>query len=91
MESEWVFACEGEEMRPYPYGFVRDANACNADKIDIYRKDGMLKDLQEGPESHPKCVSPFGVHHLSGNLEEWTTIYHARDNVAVFLAHDSEV
>src|SRR5690349_10397394 len=21
LESEWNFACEGEEMRPYPYGF----------------------------------------------------------------------
>lgn len=73
-ESEWNFACEGEEMRPYPYGFVRDAEACNADRLDIYRKDGNLLDLREGPEGHPSCTSPFGVHHLSGNLEEWTTI-----------------
>lgn len=73
-ESEWNFACEGEEMRPYPYGFVRDAEACNADRLDIYRKDGDLLDLREGPDGHPSCTSPFGVHHLSGNLEEWTTI-----------------
>lgn len=74
MESEWIFACEGEEMRPYPYGFTRDAAACNADRMDIYRRDGQLRDLRAGPSSHPNCVSPFGVHHLSGNLEEWTTI-----------------
>lgn len=74
MESEWQFACEGEEMRPYPYGFVRDADACNADRVDIYRTDGKLLDLREGAKDHPRCVSPFGVHHLSGNLEEWTTI-----------------
>jgi hypothetical protein len=73
-ESEWNFACEGEEMRPYPYGFVRDAEACNADRLDIYRKDGNLLDLREGPDGHPSCTSAFGVHHLSGNLEEWTTI-----------------
>jgi formylglycine-generating enzyme required for sulfatase activity len=73
-ESEWNFACEGEEMRPYPYGFVRDAEACNADRIDIYRSNGRLSDLREGPDGHPGCTSPFGVHHLSGNLEEWTTI-----------------
>jgi hypothetical protein len=73
-ESEWNFACEGEELRPYPYGFVRDAEACNADRIDIYRTDGRLTDLREGPDGHPSCTSPFGVHHLSGNLEEWTTI-----------------
>lgn len=74
MESEWQFACEGEEMRPYPYGFTRDADACNADRVDIYRADGQLLDLRDGKDGHPRCVSPFGVHHLSGNLEEWTTI-----------------
>jgi formylglycine-generating enzyme required for sulfatase activity len=73
-ESEWQFACEGEEMRPYPYGFTRDADACNADRVDIYRLDGQLRDLREGPDGHARCVSPFGIHHLSGNLEEWTTI-----------------
>ena len=31
LESEWNFACEGEEMRPYPDGWKRDASACNAD------------------------------------------------------------
>jgi formylglycine-generating enzyme required for sulfatase activity len=74
MESEWQFACEGEEMRPYPYGFTRDADACNADRMDIYRPDGQLLDLRDAADGHPRCVSPFGVHHLSGNLEEWTTI-----------------
>lgn len=73
-ESEWNFACEGEELRPYPYGFVRDAEACNADKVDIYRADGKLRDLRAGADEYPNCTSPFGVHHLSGNLEEWTTI-----------------
>lgn len=31
-ESEFNFACEGEEMRPYSYGFDRDASKCNQDK-----------------------------------------------------------
>ncbi len=30
--DEFTFACEGEEMRPYAYGFERDATACNVDK-----------------------------------------------------------
>lgn len=74
LESEWVFACEGEEMRPYPYGWKRDADACNADRVDIYMPDGSLRDLRVGAKDKPRCVSPFGVHNLSGNLEEWTTI-----------------
>lgn len=74
LESEWNFACEGEEMRPYPYGWKRDPDACNADRVDIYRPDGQLRDLRVGADDNPRCVSPFGVHNLSGNLEEWTTI-----------------
>jgi hypothetical protein len=31
-EEEFNFACEGEEMRPYVYGFSRDATKCNFDK-----------------------------------------------------------
>jgi hypothetical protein len=76
LESEWNFACEGEEMRPYPYGWKRDPDACNADRVDIYKTagGGALKDLRVGAEDKPRCVSPFGVHNLSGNMEEWTTI-----------------
>jgi hypothetical protein len=74
MESEWNFACEGEEMRPYPYGWKRDPDACNADLTDIYRADGKLRDLRVGADDKPRCVSPFGVHNLSGNLEEFVTI-----------------
>lgn len=74
LESEYNFACEGEEMRPYPYGWRRDPTACNADRTDIYTPDSKLRDLRSGPDEFPRCVSPFGVHNLAGNLEEWTTI-----------------
>ena len=74
LESEWNFACEGEEMRPYPYGWKRDADACNADRMDLLTPYGRLKDLRVGASDKPRCVSPFGVHNLSGNLEEWTTL-----------------
>jgi len=69
-ESEWNFACEGEEMRPYPYGFRRDASACNADHTDLVDGDGKLKDMRSPSGSHPRCVSPFGVRDMAGNLEE---------------------
>jgi hypothetical protein len=69
-ESEWNFACEGEEMRPYPYGFRRDASACNADHTDLVDADGKLKDMRSPPGSHPRCTSPFGVRDMAGNLEE---------------------
>ena len=31
-ESEWTLSCEGAEHLPYPYGYTRDAQACNIDK-----------------------------------------------------------
>lgn len=75
MESEYNFACEGEEMRPYPYGFSRDATACNADLVDIYEAGGArIKDLRARHGTHPKCASPFGVMDMAGNLEEFVTI-----------------
>ncbi len=74
LESEWQFACEGEEMRPYPYGFTRDATACNIDRTDLGRPNGGLKDLREPITARPRCVSPFGVHGMSGNIEEWATL-----------------
>jgi sulfatase modifying factor 1 len=70
-ESEWNFACEGEEMRPYPYGWQRDPDACNADLTDLFDGRGKLKDLRATGASHPRCASPFGVRNLAGNLEEF--------------------
>lgn len=81
-ESEWQFACEGEEMRPYPYGFDRDATACNIDRGNLGKPNQGLRDLREPAGSHAKCVSPFGVFDMSGNVEEWATL----DNPGV--SHD---
>lgn len=74
MESEWNFACEGEEMRPYPYGWKRDSSACNADHTDLVNSEGTLKDRRAPPGTHPRCASPFGVMDMAGNLEEFVTI-----------------
>ena len=73
-ESEWNFACEGEAMQPYPYGFDRDSSACNADRSDILDERGRLKDLRAPGDAYPRCTSPFGIRNLAGNLEEFVTI-----------------
>ncbi len=71
LESEWIFACEGEEMRPYPYGWERDSAACNVDRSENIGRPGRLVDHRDPAGSHDKCASPFGVQDLSGNVEEW--------------------
>ncbi len=74
MTSEWQFACEGEEMRPYPYGWERDATACNVDVMTGLGRVGRLVDHRTPASAHPRCVSPFGVHDMSGNVDEWATV-----------------
>lgn len=85
-EDEWTFACEGEEARPYPYGFTRDAAACVVDRSwrpftegALFPRDGRLarEELDrlwqgEPSGSRPDCKSPFGVYDLTGNVDEWT-------------------
>jgi sulfatase modifying factor 1 len=74
MTSEWQFACEGEEMRPYPYGWERDSTACNVDIERGLGRVGKLVDHRTPATAHPRCVSPFGVHDMSGNVDEWATV-----------------
>jgi hypothetical protein len=85
-EAEWTFACEGAEATPYPYGYVRDAEACIVDqKWRPYNGRAMMP--RDGPAamcemdrlwqgvasgSLPRCRSPFGVYDMTGNVDEWT-------------------
>ena len=70
-DVEWTFACEGEAISPYPYGFVRDSTACNADRDNLVTPEGDLKDLRAAPGTFPRCKSSFGVRDLTGNVEEY--------------------
>jgi hypothetical protein len=79
-ESEWTFACEGPEMKPFPYGYERDPNKCNGDRP--WDHPDMKKVAQRDPKelarlwqgersgSQTECVSDFGVHDLPGNNDE---------------------
>lgn len=72
--DEWQFACEGEEMRPYPYGFDRDSSACNVDIMRGLGRVGRLVDHRLPAGSLERCKSPFGVYDMAGNVDEWATI-----------------
>lgn len=72
-EREWLFACEGEEMRPYPYGYARDPALCNFERDDLV-DHGQLTDHREPATSHPDCLSPFGVQNMVGNIDEWVVL-----------------
>ena len=79
-ESEWTLACEGPEMKPFPYGYVRDTNKCHGDVM--WDGPDMKKVAQRDPKelarlwkgvpsgSQPECISDFGVADLPGNADE---------------------
>jgi formylglycine-generating enzyme required for sulfatase activity len=81
--SEWTLACEGDERLPYPYGRARDATACNIDRphptpneaalADPRRREAEVARLDQRLASGElaACVSPFGVHDMTGNVDEW--------------------
>lgn len=77
-ESEWEFACEGTEMSPYPYGWKRDSSVCNLDRTDLGGPQDKLTDHRAPASAFPGCVSPFGVHNMVGNVDEWVE----RENMA---------
>lgn len=70
-ETEWEFACEGEQMLPYPYGYKRNSQICNFDQTELEYK-GKLRDLRKRADDLAECTSPFGVRNLVGNVDEWT-------------------
>jgi len=70
-ETEWEFACEGEQILPYPTGYERDPKTCNFDKDPLLDRKGKLRDLREPEDATAACVSPFGARNMSGNVDEW--------------------
>lgn len=82
-DSEWTTACEGEEHLPYPYGYARNADACNIDKPhpDVNEvalgnpatrdAEAARLDQRDPSGSHESCVSPYGVFDMTGNVDEW--------------------
>ena len=74
-DYEFTFACEGEEMKPYPYGdgYHRDSAACNIDKpwINPWTHSFAEVDQRVPSGQYKNCISPFGVRDMVGNVDQW--------------------
>jgi hypothetical protein len=70
LDAEWTFACEGARMLPYPYGFVLDETACGTGRTELMDEHRRLADQRRPRGNLERCVSPFGVLDMAGNLEE---------------------
>jgi sulfatase modifying factor 1 len=81
--AEWTLACEGADRLPYPYGYARDANACNIDRPHPAPDEKRLADPRTrtaevarldqrvASGANESCVSPFGAYDMTGNVDEW--------------------
>jgi formylglycine-generating enzyme required for sulfatase activity len=97
-DSEWTLACEGAERLPYPYGFVRNAEACNVDRPYIMPDDARWADPKNRPAEilrldqrdpsgrRESCVSPYGVYDMTGNVDEWVVNEHGREKEKPYVS-----
>lgn len=93
-DSEWTMAAEGPNNHPLPYGdgFHRDKNQsiCNFDNstkgIDVFQAKTptspmsiTLHNLLKKSGEQELCVSDYGVHDMSGNVDEWVVNEHGQN------------
>jgi formylglycine-generating enzyme len=85
LSTEWTLACEGVQRLPYPYGYARDRRVCNIDRprpvpepdmeaFSVPRRVALevaRLDLRVETAVLQGCVSPFAVHDMTGNVDEW--------------------
>lgn len=78
-DSEWTFACEGEEMRPYPYGetgLERDESACDQTHDPMPNPTAPKSEWSKHYPGHAsgsfeKCTSPSGAFDMVSGVDEW--------------------
>lgn len=70
---ELTLACEGPELKPYPYGYVRDTSKCNTGNTWIDPDNTPFEKLDRRVPSgtFDTCKSDFGVYDGVGNVDEW--------------------
>ena len=86
-EEEWERACAGPTGTAYPYGDAHEDAACRDEEEWIDKDESRIVMWPEKPAmgevtrlyqaaksgAYARCVSGYGVHDMTGNVEEWVT------------------
>ena len=70
-EAEWERAAKGDGRRPFPWGH----EVPSRDLLNFNNNVGSTTRVG----SYPLGISPFGLHDISGNVQEWTGDFYAAD------------
>lgn len=84
-EAEWERACAGPQGFKYPYGDAHEEARCADEKEWISKDESTIVMWPEKPAmgevtrlyqatksgSRDGCVTGYGVHDMTGNVEEW--------------------
>jgi formylglycine-generating enzyme required for sulfatase activity len=84
-EDEWEHACQGPQGWAYPYGDAHETARCADEKAWIDKDESTIVMWPEKPAmgevtrlyqasksgTYDGCVSGYGVHDMTGNVEEW--------------------
>ena len=65
-ELEWRKACQGVDGRPFPWGWSSEPTRAQC------MHSGPPRQLLSAVASFPDDRSPYGVHDMAGNCQEWT-------------------
>ena len=95
-ESEWNFACEGPEIRPYAYGYDRDAKICNQDRD--YRRPDLTRRMHhyEACKADPICAAELArldQREPIGSREQcvsWAGVFDMNGNVNEWVARTDQ-
>lgn len=63
-EAEWEYAARGDDGRIYPWG-----DAPPSPDTAVYGQTNFS--ALQPVDSYPEGASPFGLHHMAGNVKEW--------------------